>query len=187
MSSFPPQRAASSIQEATSSTQITSNPPAQKPEEKIEKITEATPQARGENTAPEALSQPQAPVSSEAVATQTEETAIQTPQVPAPQSAEIAAPSAHSELDFKTLWQTIVAQISKPTLQANLKDTAIIEKKEGNLIHLTVITKIAEMLINNEENRKQIESLLSQALGEPVQIQMTYESKESYFARKMGM
>jgi hypothetical protein len=42
-------------------------------------------------------------------------------------------------------------------VQSNLKDQAIIEKIEGNQIFLIVITKIAEMLLNNQENKKQIE------------------------------
>ena len=59
--------------------------------------------------------------------------------------------------DFKTLWTTVVAKIPKPTVQSNLKEQAIIENIEGEQVVITVITKIAEMLLNNEENKKQIE------------------------------
>lgn len=90
-----------------------------------------------------------------------------------------------TEEDFKNLWQTVIQKFPKPTTQANLKDAALIEKKEGNQIFIIVITKIAEMLLNNQENKKQLEELLSEQLGETVQIQNTYESKEDYFARKM--
>lgn len=72
-------------------------------------------------------------------------------------------------------------------MQSNLKEQAIIEKIEGEQVVITVITKIAEMLLNNEENRKLIEQLLSEQLHKTIQISFTYESKESYFARKMGL
>lgn len=106
------------------------------------------------------------------------------PATPAPaetQTASVETP------DFKTLWNAVVAKIPKPTVQSNLKEQAIIENKEGNQIFITVITPIADMLIKNEENKKQIEQLLSQELGEAVIIQSNYEKKEDYFARKMGL
>lgn len=120
----------------------------------------------------------------------------ETPQItspseaPAKDEAPKTAPSQQSpsiESDFKTLWNKVISQLSKPTTQSNLKDQAIIEKKEGNQIFITVITPIADMLIKNEENKKQIEQLLSQELGESVIIQSNYEKKEDYFARKMGL
>jgi hypothetical protein len=51
--------------------------------------------------------------------------------------------------------------MNKPTAQENLKDQAIIEKKEGSVVEITVITPLAKMLLNNEENKKVIEQLLS--------------------------
>lgn len=120
----------------------------------------------------------------------------ETPQItspseaPAKDEAPKTAPSQQSpsiESDFKTLWNKVISQLSKPTTQSNLKDQAIIEKKEGNQIFITVITPIADMLIKNEENKKQIEQLLSHELGESVIIQSNYEKKEDYFARKMGL
>lgn len=92
-----------------------------------------------------------------------------------------------TEEDFKKLWQVVMQKFSKPTAQANLKDAALIEKKEGNQIFIVVITKIAEMLLNNSENKKQVEELLSQQLGENIEIQVVFETKEAYFARKMGL
>lgn len=50
-----------------------------------------------------------------------------------------------------------------------------------------MITKIAEMLLNNEENKKALEQFLSQELGESIEIRVSYEDKASYFARKMGL
>jgi hypothetical protein len=43
------------------------------------------------------------------------------------------------------------------------------------------------MLLNNEENRKQIEQILSEELGKAVHLTINFEHKEAYFARKMGL
>jgi hypothetical protein len=75
--------------------------------------------------------------------------------------------------------------MNKPTAQANLKDQAIIEKKEGNILEITVITPLAKMLLNNEENKKVLEQLLSSEIGENVSLNITFVKKEEYFAKKM--
>lgn len=106
------------------------------------------------------------------------------PATPAPAETQTASTETP---DFKALWNAVVAKIPKPTVQSNLKEQAIIEKIEGEQVVITVITKIAEMLLNNEENRKLIEQLLSEQLQKTIQISFTYESKESYFSRKMGL
>lgn len=98
-------------------------------------------------------------------------------------SVQISNPSS----DPKKLWEAVISKLQKPTVQSNLKDQAIIEKIEGNQIFLIVITKIAEMLLNNEENKKQIEWFLTEELWVPVQLVVSFEKKEDYFARKMGL
>ena len=75
----------------------------------------------------------------------------------------------------------------KPTAQENLKDQAIIEKKEGNIVEITVITPLAKMLLNNEENKKVVEQLLSKEFWEVVTISTTFVKKEEYFAKKMWL
>ena len=77
--------------------------------------------------------------------------------------------------------------MNKPTAQANLKDQAIIEEKNGNILNITVITPLAKMLLNNEENKKALEQLLSEELGENISINTTFIKKDEYFAKKMGL
>lgn len=72
-------------------------------------------------------------------------------------------------------------------VQSNLKDQAIIEKIENGIVEIIAISKIAEMLLENEEHIKIIEEKLSQKLNQNVAIKISFESKDSYFARKMGM
>mgnify|MGYP001643404012 CR=1 FL=1 len=120
------------------------------------------------------------------------EEAPSTQPAPAAPKAEPQPVTASSQMqswtnDLKSLWQSVVAQIPKPTAQANLKDQAIIETISENTVEIIVITKIAEMLLKNEEIKKLVESLLTTSLWKSVQLQVVYEAKESYFARKMGL
>ena len=75
--------------------------------------------------------------------------------------------------------------MNKPTAQTHLKDEAIIEKKEGNIIEITVITSLAKVLLNSEDNKKVLEKLLSNELGENITMNITFIKKEEYFAKKM--
>lgn len=116
------------------------------------------------------------------------------PQTPAPEVTKLETPTQEkkvwaeaSEENFKKLRAIVISKLTKPTVQSNLKDQAIIEQIENDEIQITVITKIAEMLLNNEENRKQIEQILSEELGKAVHLTISFEHKEAYFARKMGL
>jgi hypothetical protein len=66
-----------------------------------------------------------------------------------------------------------------------LKDQAIIEKKEGNILEITVINPFAKTFIDKEENKKILEQLLSTELKENITINTTYIKKEDYLAQKM--
>jgi hypothetical protein len=65
--------------------------------------------------------------------------------------------------DIQTLWNGILSQLSKPTLQSNLKDYVMVERVENDVMHLVVISKIAETLLQNADNKKEIETQLSLA------------------------
>ena len=148
---------------------------------------------------PEVSVQPKEPTPQPAKATVVEQTPQPSetslpPQTPAPEEQKLETPTQEkkvwaeaSEEDFKKLRAIVISKLTKPTIQSNLKDQAIIEQIENDEIQITVITKIAEMLLNNEENRKQIEQILSEELGEAVHLTISFEHKEAYFARKMGL
>lgn len=148
---------------------------------------------------PEVSVQPTAPTPQPAKATVVEQTPQPAepplpPQTPAPEEQKLETPTQEkkvwaeaSEENFKKLRAIVISKLTKPTVQSNLKDQAIIEQIENDEIQITVITKIAEMLLNNEENRKQIEQILSEELGKTVHLTINFEHKEAYFARKMGL
>ena len=89
--------------------------------------------------------------------------------------------------DFKGLRETVLSKLNKPTAQSNLKDQAIIEKKEWNILDITVITAFAKTLIENEETQKTLEHLLSEELWENISIRITFIKKEDYLAQKMWL
>ena len=148
---------------------------------------------------PEVSVQPKEPTPQPAKATVVEQTPQPSepplpPQTPAPEEQKLETPTQEkkvwaeaSEEEFKKLRAIVISKLTKPTVQSNLKDQAIIEQIENDEIQITVITKIAEMLLNNEENRKQIEQILSEELGKAVHLTISFEHKEAYFARKMGL
>ena len=148
---------------------------------------------------PEVSVQPTAPTPQPAKATVVEQTPQPAetslpPQTPAPEEQKLETTTQEkkvwaeaSEENFKKLRAIVISKLTKPTVQSNLKDQAIIEQIENDEIQITVITKIAEMLLNNEENRKQIEQILSEELGKAVHLTISFEHKEAYFARKMGL
>ena len=88
------------------------------------------------------------------------------------------------ETDFHALWQRAIENL-KPTAQKNLKDDAIIEQIVGGKVEIVVVSLIAKMFIANEENKKQIIASLEGALGAGVELDLKFESKDVYFARKM--
>lgn len=148
---------------------------------------------------PEVSVQPTAPTPQPEKATAVEQAPqpaenLLPPQTPAPEKPELETRTQEkkvwaeaSEENFKKLRAIVISKLTKPTVQSNLKDQAIIEQIENDEIQITVITKIAEMLLNNEENRKQIEQILSEELGKAVHLTISFEHKEAYFARKMGL
>lgn len=148
---------------------------------------------------PEVSVQPTAPTPQPEKATAVEQAPqpaenLLPPQTPAPEKPELETRTQEkkvwaeaSEENFKKLRAIVISKLTKPTVQSNLKDQAIIEQIENDEIQITVITKIAEMLLNNEENRKQIEQILSEELGKAVHLTIIFEHKEAYFARKMGL
>lgn len=90
------------------------------------------------------------------------ETAL--PPSQAQTSTEKTAPSQNAggaEVAFPALRTTITSKLSKPTVQSNLKDHVIIEKIENGTAQLVVTNKIAEMLLQNADNKKEVETLLS--------------------------
>jgi hypothetical protein len=62
------------------------------------------------------------------------------------------------------LRESVLAKLTKPTMQSNLKDHVMVEKVEQAVVHLVVTNKIAEMLLQNADNKKELETLFTSEL-----------------------
>lgn len=99
----------------------------------------------------------------------------------------IKQPDTEISGDFSQLRTNILSKISKPTIQSNLKDHVIIENIEEGNANLIVTNKIAEMLLQNTETKKEIETIFSQEQGKETTISFKFESKEEYFSRTLWL
>lgn len=88
------------------------------------------------------------------------------------------------ETDFLALWQRAIENL-EPTAQANLKYGAGIEQIVGGKVEIVVMPSFARILITDEENKKQIIASLERVLGAGVELDLKFESRDAYFARKM--
>ena len=51
---------------------------------------------------------------------------------------------------------------------------------------MVVINKLTQTLMENRENQVMIEDILSEILGRKITLKLSFENKESYFAKKMA-
>lgn len=80
----------------------------------------------------------------------------------------------------------MIEKIDKPSIKNSLKDTLIINKITSDGIYLITISKVAQLIFSNKENMRYIEEKMTEIMGKPIAIHVTFENKESYFERKLG-
>jgi hypothetical protein len=96
-------------------------------------------------------------------------------------------PVATPQTDVASLRTTILSQLSKPSAQSNLKDHALIEKIENNTVYLVATNRFAEMLLKGADIKKELEDAFTKQFSTPTTISFTFEAKEAYFARTLGL
>ncbi|MEI6672405.1 MAG: hypothetical protein WCL02_03450 [bacterium] len=52
---------------------------------------------------------------------------------------------------------------------------------------MITISKVTQLIFNNKENMRYIEQKMSEVMGKSVMVNVTFENKESYFMRKLGI
>jgi len=53
-------------------------------------------------------------------------------------------------------------------------------------VHIIVINKLTHTLLEKRENVEYIEKILSDILGKPALLKVSFENKEEYFAKKLN-
>ena len=90
-----------------------------------------------------------------------------------------------NEWGFEDIIAKLIEKIDRLSIKNSLKDSIIIDKITSEVVYIITINKVAQLIFSNKEHMRYIEDKLSEVLGNPVNIQVTFENKDSYFARKI--
>lgn len=99
---------------------------------------------------------------------------------------ETAIAKKKNEKNRDDIWGNVLSKISKISLQQNLRWNFIIEAVEDGLVSAVIINKITKILLDNDENKKMLEIAFANVMWSKTRIEIKFENKESYFARKLG-
>lgn len=84
------------------------------------------------------------------------------------------------------LLDQVLSKIDRPSLSKSLKEHIVVDWVEDGLVLLVAINKMTHILLDKPENIDYLEKMFSEVLWKNLKIKLTYESKEQYFARKLG-
>lgn len=103
---------------------------------------------------------------------------------------KVEAPSeikkTNSEQNRDDIRNQVLSKINKISLQQNLRWNFIIEDIKDNVVNVIIINKMTKILLDNDENKKMIETAFANVLWSKVRIDINFENKENYFARKLA-
>ena len=88
---------------------------------------------------------------------------------------------------FEKILMQLIEKIDKPSIKNSLKDSLIINKITNDGIHIITISKVTQLIFSNKENMRYIEEKMNEVMGKQTAIHITFENKENYFARKLGI
>ena len=91
----------------------------------------------------------------------------------------------NNEIGFDEILTQLIEKIDKPSIKNSLKHSLIINRITNETVYIITISKVAQLLFNNTENMRYIEEKLAEVMGERMSINVVFENKESYFARKL--
>lgn len=86
---------------------------------------------------------------------------------------------------FDDIITKLLEKIETPSIKNSLKDRIIINKVTSDGVYIITISKVAQLIFSNQENKKFIEEKISEVMWKPIAINVTFENKENYFTRKL--
>ena len=110
---------------------------------------------------------------------------ISNSQSPIPDK-QIPNSSNTSDYNEDTLLEGILTHLEHGTFRDNLQDQMVIDEITESKIVVIAINKVAEMMLKKAENITKIQKICRDLLGKDVMIEVKFENKEAYFARKLG-
>lgn len=90
-----------------------------------------------------------------------------------------------SEIGFDQIVESLIEKIEIPSIKNSLKDKIIINKITSDGIYFITISKVAQLIFNNKEHMKYIEEKVYEVMKRPMAIHVSFENKETYFAKKL--
>lgn len=90
-----------------------------------------------------------------------------------------------NEKTFENILVELIEKIDKPSIKNSLKDSLIINKITSDGVYFITISKVAQLIFSNKDNMRYIEDKLGEVMERPLAIHVTFENKDSYFARKV--
>lgn len=90
-----------------------------------------------------------------------------------------------NEINFEDILNQFIENIDKISIKNALRNKLVINRITSDTIEFITISKIAQLIFNNSENMKYIESIISEIIEKPMRIKVNFENKEDYFAKKI--
>ncbi len=108
-------------------------------------------------------------------------------EVPIAKSETVVASKKNSSNQNRDdIWNNVLSKINKVSLQQNLKWNFIIEEIKDSTVSAIIINKMTKILLDNEENKRMLETAFANVVWSKIRVEIVFENKESYFARKLG-
>lgn len=131
---------------------------------------------------------PSQPIHAPAKQVEMPATKIENPQLstPQPSTEKKSDPTPVDTTDHNKLLNDVLARMEPGSFRDNLHNQIIIDEVGESKIKIIAINKISEMWLKKPENITNIQKIFSEILGRDVMIEVKFENKENYFARKLG-
>jgi hypothetical protein len=100
---------------------------------------------------------------------------------------DVTSEEVHVDIvDHDQLLTDVLSRLEPGSFRDNLHNQIIIDDVGESKIKIITINKISEMGLKKPENITHIQKIFSEILGRDVGIEVKFENKENYFARKLG-
>lgn len=106
--------------------------------------------------------------------------------LPASTKEKKSDPTPVDTTDHDQLLNDVLTRLEPGSFRDNLHNQIIIDEIGEHKIKIIAINKISEMGLKKPENITHIQKIFSELLGRDVGIEVKFENKENYFARKLG-
>lgn len=90
-----------------------------------------------------------------------------------------------NEKTFENILIELIEKIDKISIKNALQESLIINRITSNAIDFITISKVAQLLLSNNENMRYIEDKIKEVMGKQMIVHITFENKENYFERKL--